>query len=188
MMAGIFWDKQAMTMAHQHLQSLRLGAYLPSLAQLVAVGGVKLTMDTFRAQRDPYGSPWAPLARERTRDRRARLRAMARGQKPRGQKILIDKARMKNSTTAIHVGRSGGVAIPTGYAAVHQNGARITRTPTLREQVTRSMAGRSSRRTTTTVIPQRMMLPDQAKGLPRNWQLMIHDASVQMLTRWGKAE
>lgn len=166
-MAGVTYDRQIMRDMHRSLEGLRLGAYVPRLAQLVSVGGVKLTMDTFRAQRDPYGRPWQPLARERGRDRRARLRVEAKGKKARGGKILIDTARMRNSTAPIHMGRSGGVAIPTGYAAVHQDGGRVMRN------------GRQ-----VGVIPRRMMLPDRAMGLPAHWQKMIQRETVGLLTRW----
>jgi phage gpG-like protein len=166
-MAGIIFDRQLLRDMHHSLEGLRLGAYVPRLAQLVSVGGLKLTMDTFRAQRDPYGRAWAPLARERGRDRKARVQALARGQKPRGQKILIDTARMRNSATAILAARSGGVAIPTGYAAVHQDGGRVMRN------------GRQ-----VGVIPRRMMLPDRATGLPAHWQKMIQRETVGLLTRW----
>lgn len=166
-MAGVTYDKQILVDMHRSLQGLQLGMYVPRLAQLVAVGGVKLTMDTFRNQRDPYGRAWAPLARERTRDRKARLRVLARGGKPRGGKILIHTARMRNSTAPIHMGRTGGVGIPTGYAAVHQDGGRVMR------------GGRQ-----VGVIPRRMMLPDRATGLPGHWQKMIQRETVGLLTRW----
>jgi len=166
-MAGVTYDRQAMADMHRSLQGLRLGMYVPRLAQLIAVGGVKLTMDTFRNQRDPYGRQWAPLARERARDRTARLLAERRGRMPRGQKILIDTSRMRNSTAPIHMGRSGGVAIPTGYAAVHQDGGRVMR------------GGHQIG-----VIPRRMMLPDRQQGLPGTWQRMIQRETVGLLTRW----
>lgn len=166
-MAGITYDRQALQDMHRSLQGLRMGMYLPRLAQLIAVGGVKLTMDTFRNQRSPYGQQWAPLARERARDRRARLRVMAQGKKPRGQKILIDTSRMRNSTAAIHMGRSGGVAIPTGYATVHQTGGRVMRHG---HQIG--------------TIPRRQMLPTREQGLPGTWQRMIQRETVGLLTRW----
>jgi phage gpG-like protein len=165
--ASITWDRQALADKRRSLEGLRLGAYVPRLAQLVAVGGVKLTMDVFRNQRDPYGRALAPLARERSRDRFARLRAESRGQKARGQKILIDTGRMRNSTAPIYMGRLGGVAIPTGYAAVHQNGGRLMRNS---QQIGR--------------IPQRMMLPDESMGLPGHWQRMIQRETVGLLSRW----
>lgn len=182
-MAGVTYDHAALARAANVTKRLEANAHLPLLAQLVAAGGVKLTMDCFRQQRDPYGRPWQPLARERTRDRRARLRAQAKGRKVRGQKILIDTSRMRNSTAAIHQGNAGGVAIPTGYAAVHQNGARFTREPTLRQQTMRSMAGRTARSAYTIRIPQRMMLPDPKLGLPKPWHFMIQSEGVRLLQR-----
>lgn len=207
-MAGVTYDREIMNSMRRSFRDLRLGAYVPRLAQLIAVGGVKLTMDCFRNQSDPYGRPWKPLARERARDRRARLRAQARGKKVRGQKILIRTARMKNSTTAIHMGRSGGVAIPTGYAAVHQGGARIPPHTALASlgnatyrvrgrfasgaQAARA-AGRGQRFTRAyynrtyvrdTIIPQRMMLPDPKMGLPAGWVRMTQRETVGLLTRW----
>ena len=209
-MPSVTYDKQAMTMAHRHLQSLKLGAYIPRLAQLVAAGGVKLTMDGFRAQRDPYGHAWKPLAKERTRDKHARLRAMAKGKKVRGQKILVNTARMRNSTTAIHQGRTGGVAIPTGYAASHQQGAHIPPHSRLKSyhNVTYRVGSRfasesqakkaqkrgehvtASRYNRTFAngidIPQRMMLPDPQRGLPVPWQKMIKRETVGMLKRFAQ--
>jgi phage gpG-like protein len=163
----IRYDKQILADMRRSLEGLRLGAYVPRLAQLVSVGAVKLTMDAFRNQRDPYGRAWQPLARERARDAVARRRLQAKGKKVRGQKILIDTGRMRNSTAPIFDGRSGGVAIPTGYAAVHQDGGRVMRGG---QQVG--------------VIPRRMMLPERQMGLPAHWQQMIQRETVGLLTRW----
>jgi hypothetical protein len=207
-MAGVTYDKGAMSKARRDLESLRLGAYVPRLSQLVAMGGVKLTMDCFRKQQDPYGRKWQPLARERTRDRAARLRVLAKGKKARGQKILIDTSRMRNSTTSIQVGRSGGVAIPTGYAITHQNGAHIAphsrlasyKNATYRvgnrfasESQARKahMAGKSIRvdRFRRTYgegfnIPQRMMLPSAEMGMPATWNKMIGREAKGLMQRW----
>ena len=207
-MAGVTYDKGAMARARRDLESLRLGAYVPRLSQLIAVGGVKLTMDCFRKQQDPYGRAWKPLARERTRDKAARLRAIARGKKVRGQKILIDTSRMRNSTTAINAGRSGGVAIPTGYAETHQNGAhiaphsRLARYQNVTYRVGNRFASeaqaRKAHRAGLAVkadrfrrtyaeginIPQRMMLPDPQMGLPSTWNNMIRREGVGLMKRW----
>jgi hypothetical protein len=208
-MASVTWDKQRLADEIKSLQGIADGAFQPRLAQLIAAGGVKLTMDTFRNQRDPYGTPWAPLARERSRDKRARLRREAKGLKARGQKILIRTARMRNSTTAIANGRSGGVAIPVGYAAAHQNGAHISPHSRLAsyQNVTYRVGNRfateaqarKARRAGQTVvanrfartfasgitIPQRMMLPSADRGLPGTWQHMIQRETIGLLTRWA---
>jgi hypothetical protein len=44
-MAGVTYDKGALARMRRDFESLRLGAYVPRLAQLVAAGGVKLTME-----------------------------------------------------------------------------------------------------------------------------------------------
>ncbi len=155
--------------------------WLGELAQRISAAGLKLVADEFRAEQDPYGKPWAPLARERPRNRRARLRAIAAGRKPKGQKILQDTGRMRSSVGAAPRDHTARLVIPTWYAAVHQNGARFTREPTLREQITRSMAGRAPRLSSTTVIPQRMMLPDG--DLPTLWRLTFEKESNLLLSQ-----
>lgn len=207
-MAGVTYDKGALARMRRDFESLRLGAHVPRLAQLVSAGGVKLTMDCFRKQADPYGREWKPLARERTRDKRARLAAIAKGKKVRGQKILIGTSRMRNSTASIQQGRSGGVAIPTGYASVHQNGAHIAphsrlasygnvtyrvnnrfasmaqakRAHRVGQQV---QAGRYSRTFAEGItIPQRMMLPSPEMGMPASWNKMIQRETVGLMRRW----
>ena len=188
-MAAIIYDRSALMDAQRSLNRLKAGEHLPVLAQLISAGGVKLTMDTFRNQRDPYGRPWKPLARERTRDRNARLRAERAGKKSRGHKILIDTARMRNSTTAIRMGKSGGVAIPTGYAASHQNGATIRRMlkdAPQRSQRQPTMRAANARHSSSVsiAIPQRMMLPDAQMGLPGTWTRMIQRETTGLLKRW----
>jgi len=158
-MASVTWDKARLESEIRSLRGLESGAFVPRLAQLIAAGGVKLTMDTFRSQRNPYGEPWAPLKRERTRDKRARLRREAKGLKSRGQKILLRTKVMRNSTAAIASGHAGGVGIPVGYAAAHQYG--------------------------THVIPQRQILPSAEKGLPGTWVHMIGRETIGLLTRWA---
>ena len=183
--------------------------HLPRLAELVAAGGVKLTMDCFRKERDPYGRPWKPLKKERARDRRARVARESRGLKSRGHKILQNTARMRNSTAAIWNGRTGGVAIPTGYAASHQDGAHISPHSRLGRSLTFSarVAGRNrfvsqSQRSkllakgisvmqrqynrtfaSGITIPQRMMLPDDML-LPASWEKMIGKECAGLLNRW----
>jgi phage gpG-like protein len=192
MVAGsVKHDKPSLERQKFMLAALKDNLHLPRLAQLIAAGGVKLTMDCFRNERDPYGRPWKPLARERTRDRRARLAREKRGLKSRGHKILTDTARMRNSTAPIWRGNQGGVAISTGYAASHQNGAhinphsRIGSRDRLEIVKGRARAISQSRRTFAQgiTIPQRMMLPDSVL-LPESWERMISRESTGLMKRW----
>ena len=88
---------------------------------------------------------------------------------------------MKNSVGAVPRGHTARVVIPTWYAVIHQGGATFTRQPTIREQVTRSMAGRAPRRASTTVIPQRMMLPEG--DLPARWRRVFATESKLLLAQ-----
>ena len=206
-MASVTWDKTLLAAKIASLHGLEADAFKTTLAQLIAAGGVKLTMDTFRKQADPYGQAWKPLKRERSRDKRARLRREAKGLKSRGQKILIKSGRMRASTTAIQSGNSGGVAIPTGYAASHQNSAHIAPHTRLAsyENVTYRVgnrfasmkqamkarrlgqevhAGRYNRTFASGItIPQRMMLPSADRGLPPPWRQMATRESLGLIKR-----
>jgi phage gpG-like protein len=155
--------------------------WLGELAQRISAAGMKLVADEFKTETDPYGNKWAPLARERGRNKRARLRAMAAGKKVKGQKILQDTGRMKNSVGAVPRGNTARLVIPTWYAAVHQSGGKFTRHPTLRQQATRSMAGRAPMLASTTVIPRRMMLPEGE--LPDRWKRVFVKESNLLLAQ-----
>jgi phage gpG-like protein len=129
--------------------------WLGELAQRISAAGMKLVADEFKTETDPYGKPWAPLKRERTRNRHARLRAAAAGRKVNGQKILQDTGRMKNSVGAAPRGFTARLVIPTWYAAVHQNGSAK--------------------------IPQRMMLPNG--DLPDRWRRVFEKESNLLLAQ-----
>ena len=179
--------------------------WLAELAMRISAAGMKLVADEFKAQQDPYRKPWAPLAKERPRNKRARLAAIARGRKPKGQKILQDTGRMKNSVGAVPRGNTARLTIPTWYAAVHQNGAYVhphTRLASYGNVTYRvgnrfaSMkdaakahrrgdtvhAGRYRRTYSNGIrIPQRMMLPNG--DLPARWQRIFEKESNLLLAQ-----
>lgn len=131
--------------------------WIGELAQRTAAAGMKLVGDEFRKQQDPYGKAWAPLARERTRDRRARLRAIAKGKTPRGGKVLHKTGRMENSAGASATGRLVNVVVPVDYAGFHQGGTKA--------------------------IPQRKILPDAQGGIPSAWQKMLRKESALLIAQ-----
>jgi hypothetical protein len=187
--------------------------WVGELAQRTAAAGMKLVGDEFRKQTDPYGKPWAPLARERTRDKRARLRALAKGKKPRGAKVLHKTGRMENSAGASASGNLINVVVPVSYAAVHQNGGYVAphtrlanyNSPTYRVAnkngvflfANESQAKRARKAGDITVkrnfysrtyengitIPQRKILPDAQGGLPSTWQKMLRKESALLLAQ-----
>jgi phage gpG-like protein len=160
---GVTVNHAQLSQVERVLGTIVAKGWLGELAQRVSAAGMKLVADEFRAEKDPYGKPWAPLAHERPRNRRARLKAISRGRKPKGQKILQDTGRMRGSVGATPRGHTARLVIPTWYAAVHQNGARFIRG------------------SNTTVIPQRMMLPDG--DLPTLWKLVFEKESNLLLSQ-----
>lgn len=97
---------------------------VPRLANRLGVALVKEVGNQFRESRDPYGNAWAPVVRDRRRDRRARARRAKKGLAAKADKPLIDTGRMRASVTFRVEGDSVRVAIPVEYASYHQYGTR----------------------------------------------------------------
>jgi len=137
--------------------------WVQELAQRCTVGAMKLVGDEFRGERDPYGKPWAPLKRERMRDKRARLRAMAAGRKVRGSRVLHRTGRMENSVGATASGGLIRVTVPVGYSVFPQKG--------------------------TVHMVQRKILPDtEGGGNPPEWDLMIRkEAALLLAQKFGRS-
>ena len=125
-----------------------------------------------------------------------------------GAKVLIDTSRMRSSAGASPRGRIARIVIPTWYAAVHQKGgfvpahSRLARFQNETYRVggrfadarTAARAHRAGklvhvdrwRRTYSQGIriPQRMMLPDEDRGLPEKWNTMMETEADKLL--WQK--
>lgn len=97
---------------------------MPKLAERVGVALVKQVMDEFRESRDPYGKPWAPVARNRKRDRRARNKRISKGLAVRSDKPLLDTGRLRGSTGYAVAGTSVRVFLSANYASYHDKGTR----------------------------------------------------------------
>lgn len=74
----------------------------------------------FRKQQDPYGAAWAPLKRDRARNKKA---AKKNGKSSKG-KILRDTGRLANSITGRASSNQVVVGTNVEYAAYHQYGTR----------------------------------------------------------------
>lgn len=106
----------------------RLAALLAAVqqpAQALREIGQAIVTDTdlaFRGERDPWGTPWEPLAASTLRQRR---RGRGRG----AAKILRDTGRLAGSISAQlgTDGRSVAVGTNVAYAAIHQFGGSIER-------------------------------------------------------------
>jgi hypothetical protein len=134
------------------LTSARL---VPELAQRVAASEVKLIADGFRKQSDPYGKGWAPLKRERPRNKRARLKREKKGLKSRGHMILSDRGLMKASGNAQPSGSLVRANISKEYSIFHQGG--------------------------TERMERRMMLPNDEQGIPPVWGQAIEREADKLI-------
>lgn len=98
------------------------------LAKVLGVAALKQVADSFRQSRDPYGKPWAPVFRNRARDRRSRASRARRGLAARADKPLVDTGRLRGAATAPASMSTSSVgvriAIPVEYASHHQYGTR----------------------------------------------------------------
>lgn len=101
------------------LRLLANGDHLEVAAQSLKGAVMKLTADQFKAESDPYGARWAPLKRERTRNRKARKK----GRKG-GHKIGQDTGRMRASLSVSAQGRQLVIGYPVEYAEWFNDGTR----------------------------------------------------------------
>jgi phage gpG-like protein len=125
------------------------GELMPRIAKRVGPALLKQVADEFRESRNPYDKPWLPLARERSRNRRANARRARAGKARRASKPLIDTGRLRASPVARVDGTQVRVSLPVEYASYHQQGTRT--------------------------IPRRQILPEQATGgLGERWTQAIN--------------
>jgi phage gpG-like protein len=123
-MAVIARDLGAFTDLKRRLEAAARGGFLPELAARIGAAFVKQVADEFRESRDPYGNPWAPVVRNRARDRRAKASRAKRGLPARADKPLIDTGRLRGSAVARVSGTEVRIALPVEYASYHQQGTR----------------------------------------------------------------
>lgn len=106
------------------LKSLTSAQSRTLVAQRLCATAVKLVSDEFRKSVEPYGKPWAPVYRNRKRDRRARAKRAAKGLPPRADKPLVDTGRLRASVAAYPTSTGLRVVLPPTYASFHQEGTR----------------------------------------------------------------
>ncbi len=158
-------DFDALRALAQRIARVGDSAALRALSKQLSEEGLTQAADGFRAERDPYGAKWAPLAERRGR-------------------ILQDTGRLARSFKRVELGPQGfTLGSNVVYAAVHQNGAVIARKGGF---TARTRGGRFKKRSTAEkqqkgkvrvafgrasrqVIPARMMLPSRARGLGPVW-------------------
>ena len=137
-------DFAALRDLQKRLERIAGGRFAPELAQRLGAVGMKLVADEFRESRDPYGKPWAPVQRNRAKDRKARARRAAAGKPAKADKPLIDTGRLRASVTAARTsGSTVRITLPVSYASFHQTGTkRIQRRQILPEHATGGLGPR----------------------------------------------
>lgn len=111
--------------ALQHrLDEAKRAGLIQEAAKVIGAAAYKLVADEFKESRAPDGAPWAPVQRNRKRDRAARGRRAASGRTVRGDKPLIDTGRLRGSLANHTAGSTVRLSLPVVYAPFHQFGTR----------------------------------------------------------------
>jgi len=100
---------------------------LDKLAKVMGETAVKLVQDEFKRSINPAGEPWAPVVRNRRKDRLARQRRARRGRAVRADKPLVDTGVLKGSISNQTTGRTVRIVLPVPYASFHQYGTKHIR-------------------------------------------------------------
>lgn len=125
----------------------------------LAEESITLIADGFRAERDPYGHKWKKNLR--------------------GGKVLSDRGTLRSSWNVSRATRSGfAVASGVFYAAVHQGGKVIKAKngPYLLFKIGKRWVRKKSVK-----IPQRMMIPTVARGIPTKWAQAFNEVVDEVL-------
>lgn len=127
-MAAVRGDFGRLEDLQRRVKEVANPGFRQAVAHRLAGAGIKLLADEFRASRDPYGNPWAPVHRDRPRDRAAAARRARAGKPARADRPLIDTGRLRAAATASSADTSAGtqvrISIPVDYASFHQDGTR----------------------------------------------------------------
>lgn len=165
-MPAVRGDFAALKTLRERIAKLATAKATEDITKRVGAAFIKQLADEFRQSRDPYGKPWAPVFRNRKRDRAARGRRLAAGKPARAAKPLSDTGRLRAAATASSALQSSGsivrITIPVSYASYHQDGTRH--------------------------IKRRQMLPAaDTGGLGRLWTTALRkEASAAILEAAGK--
>ncbi len=158
---GVTGDFSKLDKLRATMRTLVSAGFKAELSDELGRTSMKLIADQFNAERDPYGLPWAPLSRERARDRRARISAARKGKTPRGGKILSNTGRMRGSVNYQATSSGFRVSIPVEYATFHQQG--------------------------TVHMVKRMLVPTSADGLGPIWLEAFNRSAATMVRTKLKA-
>lgn len=129
------WSK--LERALRELDKLGSPTVMGIAAKNVAVAMTTEVQLTFRKQQTPDGDKWAPLKRDRARNKKA---SKKNGKSSQG-KILYNSGDLRNSITGIAAGDQVIVGTNVEYAPCHQFGTKGHKLASTRQQPVKSGAG-----------------------------------------------
>lgn len=152
-------DFAGLAKLEQALDRLGSPAAVAGLARNMGEELVSLVQQGFRASKDPYGAPWAPL----------KFRA--------GKPLQDTRANLEGSLSASTSADRIRIGFGFAYAAVHQYGAtiRVKRAKQLYSSKLKRGFGKQ------VTIPARPMLPSDARGLPAAWQAALNEVAEEYI-------
>jgi phage gpG-like protein len=138
------------------------------LAKTLAEEARHQAMEGFMASRDPYGSPWKPLASRQ-------------GQPLRDTGRLMNSITRKTASSATPRGFT--ISTDVKYAPVHQHGATITAKNAryLRFRVGGKRGRDSWVSKKSVTIPQRQFMPEGT--IPESWRVAFQDQADSYIRR-----
>ncbi len=148
------------------------GRVLRELSKVLSEEAKTQLSHEFERSRDPYGTRWAPLAQERSRNKRASVRGGAMGAFARGlrtggsSKPLVDTGRLKNSFRVQALANGFFIRTPVVYAAAQNYGYTYPARTVLTGRSGGVLGGYGlmARSVTGHVLPARPMLPEGQLG------------------------
>ena len=130
-MALVAKDPQAMPRLQRAVKALAAAGLTDALAKRLGATALKLLSDQFKRSVNPYGETWAPVFRDRKKDRRARARRAKAGKPVLADRPLVDTGRLRAAATGKASNDSSKavvrVVIPVEYASYHQSGTRFVK-------------------------------------------------------------
>ncbi len=141
-MAQVKVDFTALDKLRGRVRGLAAEAFQAKLGKALGARALELVRDGFKAERDPYGHPWAPL-------------------QTRKGKILRKTGRLMASATVRQRPHGFAVLLTAAYARTHQRGAVIR---PVRARALRFRVGNRWVYAQKVTIPRRQMVPEQDTG------------------------
>jgi phage gpG-like protein len=144
----------------KRLEKVSTGAFLPQLTRSLANETTVRIKDCFTKSQTPYGESWATVER--------------------GGQPLLDTGRLKNAF--VDASSPGVIRInnPTVYAKLMNCGGRVAAKTA--KALAFKVAGKM-RFAKSVTIKARQFIPDESRGLPKDWAKRLEGITSQLVKR-----